>query len=442
MSMKIGAISLGCDKNRVDTERLLGFVLSSGHEIVNDIAEADIVIINTCAFLKSAVQESLDTVFEVKSHENVKHLILAGCLPMRYLSELSGEDGLHEADAIIDNTCYDRIGEIIEDICAGKRVVMTAKAQEKVSPSRVITTPYHYAYLKVSDGCDNHCTFCAIPSIRGAYKSTPIEDLVREAQDLISQGVKELILVAQDLTRYGVDIYGEGKLLDLLRALVALPVEKVRLLYCYPDMCTNELIDYIDSEPKIAKYIDIPMQHASDSVLKRMNRRDTSRSLRERIAYIRSKGSNIAIRSTFMLGFPQESEEEFEELMTFLREERLDNVGFFIYSKEEGTPAARMKGQIAAGVKKERYNRAVALQSAIAEEKAKAAVGSVITVTYDGIDYDKQSFYGHTERQCPDVDAKVYFTSEDPVEIGESYSVLVTKTKKLDLYGRVQRSEG
>ena len=439
--MKIGAISLGCDKNRVDTERLLGFVLSAGHEIVNDISEADLVIVNTCAFLKSAVKESLDTVFEVKSHENVKYLILAGCLPMRYLSELSAEDGLSEANAIIDNTCYDRIGEIIESVSAGKRVVMTAMTQETDTPSRVITTPYHYAYLKVSDGCDNHCTFCAIPAIRGAYKSTPIEALVSEAQDLISQGVRELILVAQDVTRYGVDLYGESKLLDLLRALVALPIEKVRLLYCYPDMCTNELIDYIDSEPKIAKYIDIPMQHASDGVLKRMNRRDTSRTLQDRIAYIRSKGSDITIRSTFMVGFPQETEEEFEELMTFLREERLDNVGFFMYSKEEGTPAARMKGQIPASLKKSRYTRAVALQSAIAEDKAKSSVGKVISVTYDGIDYDKEFFYGHTERQCPDVDAKVYFTSDEPVEIGERYSVLVTKTKRLDLYGRVVGSE-
>ena len=439
--MKIGAISLGCDKNRVDTERLLGFVVSAGHEIVNDIAEAEIVIVNTCAFLSSAVKESLDTVFEVRSHENVKHLILAGCLPMRYLTELSAEDGLPEADAIIDNTCYDRIGEIIEDICAGKRVVMTAMAQEKKSPSRVITTPYHYAYLKVSDGCDNHCTFCAIPSIRGTYKSTPIEALVSEAEDLISQGVKELILVAQDLTRYGVDIYGEAKLLDLLRALVALTIEKIRLLYCYPDMCTNELIDYIDSEPKIAKYIDMPMQHAADSVLKRMNRRDTSRTLRDRIAYIRSKGSNIAIRSTFMVGFPQESNEEFDELMTFLREERLDNVGFFTYSKEEGTAAARMKGQVPAAVKKARYSGVVALQSAIAEEKAKSMIGKEISVMYDGIDYDKEMFYGHTERQCPDVDAKVYFTSDEPVNIGKTYSVLVTRIKKLDLYGRLQRSE-
>ena len=440
--MKVGAISLGCDKNRVDTERLLGFVLQAGHEIVNSIDEADIVIVNTCSFLKSAVKESLDTVFEAKSHANVKYLILAGCLPMRYLDELVKEDGLREADAVIDNSCYDRIGEIIEDVCLGKRVVMAAMPKENGSAPRVITTPYHYAYLKVSDGCDNLCTFCAIPSIRGAYTSTPIEDLVAEAEGLISQGVKELILVAQDVTRYGIDLYGEPRLIDLLRALTALSVQKIRLLYCYPDMCTDELIDYIDSEPKIAKYIDMPMQHASDGVLKRMNRRDTAASLRDRIAYIRSKKSGIAIRSTFMVGFPQETDEEFEELIAFLREERLDNVGFFIYSQEEGTPAARMKGQVAHAVKKHRFDRAVALQSMIAEEKAKAMIGEVVEVVYDGIDYDKQAFYGHTERLCPDVDAKVYFTSRDPVDIGESYPVRIDKTKKLDLYGQAVRSKG
>ena len=437
--MKVGAISLGCDKNRVDTERLLGFVLQSGHEIVNTIDEADIVIVNTCAFLQSAVKESLEAVFEARAHKNVKYLIVAGCLPMRYLSELSSSDGLPEADALIDNTCYDRIGEVIEDLLAGKRVILTKEQSTQRVSERVITTPYHYAYLKVSDGCDNHCTFCAIPGIRGKYKSTPIEDLVREAKGLIAQGVKELILVAQDVTRYGEDLYGDSHLIALLKQLVSLPIEKVRLLYCYPDMCTNELIDYIDSEPKIAKYIDMPMQHASDRVLRKMNRRDTADTLRDRIAYIRSKGSKIAIRSTFMVGFPQETEEDFAELLRFLKEERLDNVGFFIYSKEEGTPAARMRGQIPIAVKKDRYKRAVIAQSRIAEELAKSKVGEIISVTYDGIDYDKEAFYGHTERLCPDVDAKVYFTSEQPVEIGENYLVQVLSTDKLNLYGQVVR---
>ncbi|HAE88366.1 MAG TPA: 30S ribosomal protein S12 methylthiotransferase RimO, partial [Clostridiales bacterium] len=299
--MKVGAISLGCDKNRVDTERLLGFVLEAGHQIVNNIDEADAVIVNTCAFLQSAVKESLDTVFDVRSHQNVKYLIVAGCLPMRYLSELSAEDGLKEADALLDNSCYDRIGEVLDRLQKGEKVVLTnAGGRERVK-ERVVTTPYHYAYLKVSDGCDNKCTFCAIPGIRGAYKSTPIESLVKEAEGLVAQGVKELILVAQDVTRYGTDLYGEPKLIDLLKALTALPVDKIRLLYCYPDMCTDELVDYIDAEPKIAKYIDMPMQHASDGVLKRMNRRDDRASLLDRIAYIRSKKSDIAIRSTFMV---------------------------------------------------------------------------------------------------------------------------------------------
>ena len=439
--MKVGAISLGCDKNRVDTERLLGYVTQAGHQIVNQIDEADAVVVNTCAFLQSAVKESLDTIFEVRSHENVKYVIVAGCLPMRYLSELTASDGLKEANALLDNTCYDKIGEVLERVSKGEQVVMTNEQGAKSVPERVVTTPYHYAYLKVSDGCDNKCTFCAIPSIRGAYKSTPIEDLVKEAAALVDQGVKELILVAQDVTRYGVDLYGEPRLIALLRALTSLPVGKIRLLYCYPDMCSDELIDYIASEPKIAKYIDMPMQHASDAVLKRMNRRDTQKTLRERISALRAKNKDIAIRSTFMVGFPQETEEEFEELLRFLEDMQLDNVGFFIYSKEEGTPAARMKGQVPLRVKKDRLKRAVSVQSRIAKQKAAAKVGKVLYVTYDGIDYDKQAFFGHTERLCPDVDAKVYFTSDTPVEIGETYPVLITKTKKLDLYGQAVRSE-
>lgn len=435
--MKVGAISLGCDKNRVDTERLLGYVVQAGHEIVNRLEDAEIVIVNTCSFLQSAVKESLDAIFEARANESVAHVIVTGCLPMRYLKELTSSDGLSEADAFLDPTAYHRIAEVIERVQKGERVVLT-KEECVVTPSpRVITTPYHYAYLKVADGCNNKCTFCAIPGIRGAYKSQTIEQVVKEASELVSQGVKELILVAQDLTRYGSDLYGEPRLLALLRALVELPVEKLRLLYCYPDMCSHELIDFIDEQPKIAKYIDMPMQHASDSVLKRMNRRDTEQTLRDKIAYIRSKKSGISIRSTFMVGFPGETEEEFDALCRFLEEEKLDHAGFFAYSKEEGTPAARMKGQIPVLLKKKRLAKVIDIQSRIAEDRAQKTVGTVIEVRYDGIDYDKQCFYGHTDGCMPEVDETVFFTSETPLEIGEIYPVLVTKTKKLNLYGKV-----
>jgi len=434
--MKIGAISLGCDKNRVDTENLLGFLTEAGHEIVSAVDMADAVLINTCSFLKSAVKESLETVFEARAVGSVKYVIVAGCLPLRYLSDLTGEEGLSEADAFITPDCYDRIDEVLERVSRGERVIMTGgSAQPKISESRVITTPYHYAYLRIADGCDNHCTFCAIPGIRGRYRSEEKEAVLQEASRLIGQGVRELILVAQDVTRYGSDRGEDGGLIDLLRGLVRLPIERIRLLYCYPDKCTEELIDFIDAEPKMAKYIDMPMQHASDSVLKRMNRRDTASSLMEKIAYVRSKKSDIAIRSTFMVGFPGETEEEFQELCAFLEKARLDHVGFFAYSREEGTPAARMKGQVSAKVKKERLTKVIDLQSHIACERAEKMIDQVLVVTYDGIDYDKECFYGHADRIAPDADEKVYFTSAESVEIGESYPVRIVKTDKLDLYG-------
>ena len=439
--MKIGAISLGCDKNRVDTEHLLGFAVQAGHEIVNTLDEAEIVVVNTCAFLQSAVKESIETIFEARSHQNVKYLIVAGCLPMRYIKELTAEDGLREADAFVDKGAYDRIGEVIERLTKGEKPVLTAEGEYAPSEKRVITTPYHYAYLKIADGCDNHCTFCAIPGIRGAYKSRSIESLVKETQELIAQGIKEVILVAQDVTRYGSDLFGKSSLLALLKELVKLPVEKIRLLYCYPDQCSNELIDFIDAEPKMAKYIDMPMQHAADSVLKRMNRHDTEASLKERVAYIRSKASNIAIRSTFMVGFPQETQEEFDALCRFLQEVKPDHAGFFAYSREEGTPAARMKGQIPERVKKERLRKVIEVQSNTAEQRAQGKIGQVVNVIYDGIDYDRQCFYGHTDRNAPEVDPKVYFHAKEQVEIGETYPVRIEKTVKLDLYGQTVENE-
>ena len=439
--MKVGAISLGCDKNRTDVEHLLGFVVRAGHTIVNRIEDADVVIVNTCAFLQSAVKESLDAVFEARACASVKYVIVAGCLPLRYLEELQSDEGLPEADAFIDNTAYDRIGEVIDRLSMGEKVVMIGTGEEKRAEDRVLTTPSPYAYLKIADGCDNRCTFCAIPSIRGAYKSRPVEDLVRETEGLIEQGVREVILVAQDVTRYGIDLYGEERLLDLLHALVALPIERVRLLYCYPDRCTNELIDYVDAEPKIAKYIDMPMQHAADSVLKRMNRKDTVQTLRDRIAYIRSKPSNIAIRSTFMVGFPQETDEEFAKLLDFLREVRLDHVGFFAYSREEGTPAARMRDQVPYEVKRRRLSAVTAVQTEIMKEQYGRLIGTVLDVTMDGIDYERSYFYGHAERFAPDVDGTVYFTSTKPVIEGEVYRVRIEKSDKADLYGSVVWSE-
>ena len=439
--MKVGAISLGCDKNRTDTEQLLGFLVQAGHTIVNTLEDADAVIVGTCAFLQSAINESIEAILEARNCKNVKYVIAAGCFPMRFSKEVEKQDFFSEVDAFLDHSAYHRIGEVLDRLSKGEKVVFLAQGEEKRSQDRVLTTPGHYAYLKVADGCDNHCTFCAIPAIRGAYRSVPIETLVQETERLIAQGVVEIILVAQDVTGYGADLYGESRLLDLLRALVALPIEKIRLLYCYPDRCSDELIDFIDSEPKMAKYIDMPMQHASDTVLKRMNRKDTVATLRDRIRYIRSKASGIAIRSTFMVGFPQESEEEFKELCDFLEEQKLDHVGFFAYSKEDGTPAARMKGQVPYRVKRKRLGMVLAIQTGIRNAKAESLMGKVVRVMADGIDYDKSLFYGHTERMAPDVDGAIYFASGDLVEEGNVYSVRIEKRVRSDLYGQVLGSE-
>ena len=429
----IGVISLGCDKNRVDTEKMLA-VLGSD-KITQDQEEAQIIIVNSCAFLESSRKEAIETVFDVnelRKTGKLEKIVLTGCMPQKFVADMFDE--FKEVDVFLGTGDYEYLPEAIELAYKGKRVNFVGKAKEFKEKKRVVTTPLHYAYLKIADGCDNHCTYCLIPSIRGKYRSEKEEDLVAEAQSL--GDVKELILVAQDVTRYGEDIYGENKFAELLRKLSALDnIGSIRILYCYPDKLTDELIAEIKNNDKIIKYLDIPLQHANPVVLKRMNRKGTGEGYLKLIAKLRKEIPDIAIRSTFIAGFPGETEEQFENLLEFIKEAKLTNAGFFAYSREEGTPAYRLSDQIDEKVKQSRVKKLYAAQKKVSEERNKSLVGKQIKVICDGVDYDKQSFYGRAYFSAPEIDGKAYFTYDGEIKQGEYYDVKITKADAYDLYG-------
>lgn len=429
----IGVISLGCDKNRVDTEKMLA-VLGSD-KITQDQEEAQIIIVNSCAFLESSRKEAIETVFDVnelRKTGKLEKIVLTGCMPQKFVADMFDE--FKEVDVFLGTGDYEYLPEAIELAYKGKRVNFVGKAKEFKEKKRVVTTPLHYAYLKIADGCDNHCTYCLIPSIRGKYRSEKEEDLVAEAQSL--GDVKELILVAQDVTRYGEDIYGENKFAELLRKLSALDnIGSIRILYCYPDKLTDELIAEIKNNDKIIKYLDIPLQHADPVVLKRMNRKGTGEGYLKLIAKLRKEIPDIAIRSTFIAGFPGETEEQFENLLEFIKEAKLTNAGFFAYSREEGAPAYRLPDQIDEKVKQSRVKKLYAAQKKVSEERNKSLVGKQIKVICDGVDYDKQSFYGRAYFSAPEIDGKAYFTYDGEIKQGEYYNVKITKADAYDLYG-------
>lgn len=431
----LGVISLGCDKNRVDSEKLLATVFND-YRVTNDISAAQIILINSCAFLESARKEAIETAIECARYKNegkLEKLIMSGCLPQKFIGELY--DSLTEVDGFLGTLDYDLFNDTVVRCYSGERVNNVGRGSGKNVKERTITTPEHYAYLKIADGCDNRCTYCLIPSIRGKYVSVPLEELVEEARGLGE--VSELILVAQDITRYGTDIYGKPEPVKLLRALSEIEeVKSIRLLYCYPDMLTDELIDEIANNAKILKYIDMPLQHASDSVLKRMNRRGKGSEYLRLIKNIKARVDGVAIRSTFIAGFPGESEEDFERLVEFLEEAKLFNAGFFAYSREEGTPAYKLDGQLPEKVKRERVKKLYAVQKRISRENLSTFKGRVIDVVCDGIDYDGQRFFGRAYFQAPDIDGKVFFKSDEPVEQGKTYQVKITRTGVYDLFGR------
>ena len=433
--ISVGLISLGCDKNRVDGEKLLAEI-SKRYIVTSDASKADVLVINSCAFLSASRKEAVDTVFEyvnLKQTGSLKKIILVGCLPQRFVGELY--ENFSEVDGFLGTYDGSLINEAIERCLAGERCNFVGKGKE-LGCERILTTPEHYAYLKISDGCSNHCTYCLIPKIRGAYVSRPIEDLVKET--VLLGDVEELILVAQDVTRYGIDLYGEPKIVDLIKALSALEsVQKIRLLYCYPELLDDRLIEELKTNDKLVKYVDVPFQHASDRILKLMNRKGTFNSYLELVKKLRSEVKGIAIRSTFIAGFPTETEEDFEVLKKFLIKAKLTNAGFFAYSKEPDTPAYRLKGHLPERVKKSRVKELYLLQRSIVDERLKKYVGKKCVVVCDGVDYDRQSFFGRTYSDAPDVDGKVFFSGDAVIRQGAKYLVKITAADGYDLVGKI-----
>lgn len=433
--MKIGAISLGCDKNRVDTEKMLARLVSGGHTLVGNEEDADVIIVNTCAFTDDAKSEAIDEILSAvghKKHSKKKKIIVTGCLPQRYMETLEKE--FPEVDAFLGIADYDNILDTVEKITKGDKIFGGACGDEFYS-GRVLTTPYHYAYLKIADGCNNHCTYCAIPSIRGKYRSEKMEDLLLEAKGLEKEGVKELILVAQDVTRYGIDFDGKSHLVELVDALSQMDFDLIRLLYLEPEAIDDSIIDMIVTNPKVAKYADVPLQHIDGDTLKRMGRRAGEDYTRALIKKMREKG--ITLRSSFICGFPGESEDAHEKLVEFIREGNIDYAGFFAYSREEGTPADRLTDHLDDEIKVARAERLRAIQTEVINNRNQQLIGKTVKVIYDEIDYDKQLFLGRAGFQTPDIDNVVYFTADKEVHIGEFYDVEITGVDGIDLVGKV-----
>ncbi len=433
---KIGLISLGCDKNRVDSERILA-IASEFATITPDINEAQIIIINTCAFLESARKEAVETVFEcnsLRSNGVLEKIIVCGCLPQKFIDDIFEE--FIEVDAFLGINDYDLLKDAILDIYNGKRVYYVNKNKKVLQKNRVLTTPCHYYYLKIADGCNNKCTYCLIPSIRGAYVSTPVEDLIQEIKNLGE--VNELILVAQDVTRYGIDYYGKPYLVQLIKQISSLnEVKTIRLLYAYPDMISDELIQEIKSNNKVLKYLDIPLQHASNSVLKRMNRKGSYNEYLTLVNKLKNEVKGISLRSTFITGFPGETEEDFNNLCNFIKEAKFFNCGFFAYSKEEGTPAYKLDGHLDESIKQKRVKKLYQIQKKISRQNLKQFVGKTLKVLCDGVDYENQSFYGRCYFSAPDIDGKVYISYDGLINQGEYYNVFITNSTDYDLFGTV-----
>jgi ribosomal protein S12 methylthiotransferase len=440
--MKIFFISLGCDKNLVDSEVMLGLIRDRGFELTNDESEADIIVVNTCCFIHDAKEESINTILEMAEYKKsgcLKGLIVSGCLAQRYKDDILSE--IPEVDALLGTTSYDAITEVIDKVLGGERTESFKDIDylSEIKTNRVNTTGGYFSFLKIAEGCDKHCTYCIIPKIRGDYRSVPMDRLVEEAKFLSEGGVKELILIAQETTVYGVDIYGKKMLPELLRKLCAIDgIDWIRIQYCYPEEINDELIDVIKSEPKICHYLDIPIQHASDDILKRMGRRTNREELETLITKLRKEIPDIALRTSLITGFPGETEEDHEILKDFVRKMRFERLGVFTYSKEENTPAAKMKDQITKKVKVARQKELMEIQQGIAFERAESMVGRKLKVMIEGKLVEEGIFIGRTYMDAPNIDGYIFVHTKDELMSGEFVEVTVTEAKEYDLIGTAE----
>lgn len=439
MLKKVSLASLGCSKNLVDAEHMLGILSEHGFEIVENEEDADVIIVNTCTFIESAKNESIECILELSQYKNngsCKALIVTGCMAQRYKEQILSE--MPEVDAVIGTNEYDKIADVIAELDNDKTDILWCGAgcPDEQNMPRIRTTPSYTAYLKIAEGCDNHCTYCVIPSIRGRYKSRKIEDIVSEAERLVSDGVRELVVIAQDTTAYGKDIYGEFCLPKLLKKLCSIEkAEWIRVHYCYPELMTDELIDVFKTEPKLCNYFDIPIQHCSDKILKKMGRRTNKAQIIGLIDKIRREIPNAAIRTSLIAGFPGESESDFEELCDFVREVRFERLGVFAYSREEDTPAYGFDNQIDEDEKERRRDLIMMIQSEIAEEQNAKKINSVVRVLVEGKDEIIKSFYGRTYADSEEIDGKVFFKSDRNPLPGEFVNVKVEQTMEYDLFG-------
>ena len=441
MPVRVGMVSLGCAKNQVDAERMLYKIQKDGYQLVSDAALSDVVIINTCGFIQSAKEEAIETILEfaeLKKEGRIKRIIVTGCLAQRYKDELMDE--IPEADAAVGIGSNDRICEIIKEVMDGEKVsAYGSKLDLPLTGGRVQTTLPYYSYLKIAEGCSNCCSFCAIPMIRGKFRSVPMEELVCEAEQLAANGVTELAVIAQDSTQYGTDIYGEQKLPELLRKLCRIDGLKwIRVLYCYPERITDELLDVIAEEEKMVKYIEMPIQHISDSVLKNMRRTTTGDDIRAVIKHIRERIPGVILRTTLLVGFPGETQEDFEALSEFVQETRFDRLGCFAYSPEEGTPAAKMDDQVEDDVKEHRAELIMEQQAVIMAENNEKYIGQTLEVITEGFDRYGECYFGRSAMDAPEIDGKIFFTSPDKKPgMGTYVNVRISDVMDYDLIGDV-----
>ena len=440
--MNILFISLGCDKNLVDSEQMLGLLTQKGFTLTDDETQADVIVINTCCFIHDAKEESIQNILEMAEYRKsgrCKALIVTGCLAQRYKQEIIDE--IEEVDAVIGTTAHDEIFEVIEKTLAGQKEldIQDVDRLVEIDAKRVVTTGGHYAHLKIAEGCDKHCTYCIIPKIRGSYRSVPVERLLKEAQDLADQGVKELILVAQETTLYGVDLYGKKSLHILLKKLCEIKgIRWIRVLYCYPEEIYDELIETIRDEKKICHYLDLPIQHASDRILKRMGRRTSRAQLEEIIGKLRREIPDIALRTTLITGFPGETQEDHEELMNFVDEMEFDRLGVFTYSQEEDTPAASMEDQIDEEVKKDRQEELMELQQEVSLDKNEEKIGRTMLAMVEGFLSDENVYVARTYADAPGIDGYLFIDTAETLMSGDFAKVKITGALEYDLTGELE----